>query len=311
MPRWSRPGIVSAATAVLAAALLSWAAIQGRVPLAPPCPCGTPEQEEENARAMADHERRRLDEASAGYARLLATAPPAQPTAEQWRRLRKFAPRLYLTPSEPFALKDFAVVMHPRQPWISYHLFWEDDIDFPDDNDPCDHELLWMRFDPASERLVDYYTYFHGRVLRAPEAAVAEANRSGGRPSVFIQWGKHGSLPPGWEKLRIVADAGDVERDFFPLHRPIPLETYMRGTHRKLSEIGRRAADSPLGAGWPQKFSGDWKAFVDFRREVDPRPLLGNRRMARVSCWNNATINRYFLRYNFRVKTEWPPEICY
>ncbi len=282
-----------------------------RVPLAPACRCGTAEQAEWNDRAMADHERRRLDEASAGYARVLAASPPAEPTEAQWRRIRKFAPRLYTTASEPFPLKDFAAVMHPSLPWISYHLFWEDDIDFPDDNDPCDHELLWVRLDPAGERVVDYCTYFHSRVLRAPAAAVEEANRAGGRPRVLVQWGKHGSLPPGWEKLEIVADAGDVEREFFPLERPIPLELYMRGTFRKLSETGRRAADSPLGAGWPRKFSGDWKAFVDFPRAVDPLPLLAGRRLARVSCWNNAVINRYFLRYNFRVKTEWPAAVCH
>ena len=30
--------------------------------------------------------------------------------------------------------------MHPQRRLIAYHFFWEDDIDFPEDNDPCDHE---------------------------------------------------------------------------------------------------------------------------------------------------------------------------
>lgn len=320
--RPSAAGTRSAAAVLLAALMAGWPVLQagarniaippqaGRAPLAPPCACGTTKQAEQNARAMADHERRRLDEASAGYAQVLDASPPGEPTATQWRLIQKFAPRLFVTHIEPFPLKDFAAVMHPAQPWVSYHLFWEDDIDFPDDNDPCDHELLWVRFDPATERVAAYYTYFHGRLLRAPPDAVAEANRSGGRPRVLIQWGKHGTLPPGWERLEIVADSGDAERDFYPLGQAIPLETYMRGTFRKLAEAGRRGAGSPLGAGWPKKFSGPWEAFVSFTREVDPLPMLKSRRMVRVSCWNNATINRYFLRYNFRVKTEWPPEIC-
>jgi hypothetical protein len=36
--------------------------------------------------------------------------------------------------------------------------------------------------------------------------------------------------------------------------------------------------------------------------------LLERNRMARATRWNNATINQYFLTYNFRPKTEWPTE---
>ena len=32
--------------------------------------------------------------------------------------------------------------------------------------------------------------------------------------------------------------------------------------------------------------------------------------MMMVSYFNNAVINRHFLRYNFAAKTEWPPELC-
>jgi hypothetical protein len=270
-----------------------------------PCACGPADLSGQNAQALAAHERRSLDEASAGYSRVLKAGPPADPTPEQLRIARRFAPRVYTTPSEPFPLKDFAVVIHPTEPLIAYHFFWEDDIDFPDDNDPCDHELMWVRYDPASGRLSGYATYFHGRILVAPKEAVEEANRNGGRPKVLAQWGKHGSMPLGWENLEIIADAGESERAFYPTGRPIRLEQYQRGTFQKLSTVGRESQDSPLARGWPVKFSGSWQDFVNFSRLVDPLEWLGRSGYIKVSCWNNAVIDRYFLRYNFRPKTEW------
>ena len=260
--------------------------------------------------AVALHEQRRLDEASAGYTRVLALEPPRDPTPAQAQLARKLAPRVLTTPSEFFPLKDFAVILHPTEPWIAYHLFWEDDIDFPDDNDPCDHEVMWVRYDRSTGRLAAYYTYFHSRILEAPTAAVEDANRNGGRPAVLVQWGKHGSLPLGWEKLEIVADEGDVERDYYRTGRPIPFEEYMRGTYQKLNTVGRRALDSPLGRGWPQKFTGSWKDFVNFSRRIEPLDWLDRRGYIKVSCWNSAVINRHFLLYNFRPKTEWPSALC-
>lgn len=273
-----------------------------------PCDCGSPEASRQNAAALALHEQRRLDEASAGYTRVLSAEPPRDPAPPRAALARRFAPRLFTTPGEPFPLKDFAVIVHPDEPWIAYHFFWEDDIDFPDDNDPCDHELMWVRYEAG--RLAAYYTYFHGRILAAPGAAVEDANRHGGRPAVMVQWGKHGSLPLNWEKLEIVADAGDSERAFYPTGRPITLEEYNRGTFQKLSTVGRRALDSPLGRGWPERFTGAWKDFVDFSRRVEPLDWLERRGYIKVSCWNNAVINRHFLRYNFRPKTEWPAALC-
>ncbi|MGH8245914.1 MAG: hypothetical protein ACREUU_05725 [Gammaproteobacteria bacterium] len=255
---------------------------------------------------MALHERRRLDEASAGYARALIAEPPREPTAAQMRLARRFAPRVFTTATEPFPLTDTAVIVHPTEPWIAYHFFWADDIDFPDDNDPCDHELIWVRYDKASERITGYYTYFHQRILAAPAAAVEDASRHRDHPAIQVQWGKHGSMPLGWEKLEITADSGDAERSFYPTGRPIPLEDYHRGTFEKLSTVGRRAADSPLGQGWPLKFPGSWQDFITFSRRVE----FDATRRVKVSCFNNAVLNRHFLRYNFRPKTEWPAALC-
>jgi len=261
-----------------------------------------------HARGVERHLERRLDEASREYARALEIDPPRDLTPDEWTLVRRFAPRVYTTSTEFFPLKDVAVILHPDQRLIAYHFFWEDDIDFPEDNDPCDHELMWVQYASDKRNVEKVWTYFHGRILSAPDAAFTDARRHAMRPRVNVQWGKHGSLPVGWEQMPIVANEGDAEREHLPLNRPITLAEYNQATFRKLSTIGRRLIDHPLGRrlGWPERFSGDWEEFVDFSRLVDPVTLLNRHRMAKVSRWNSATINQYFLAYNFRPKTEWP-----
>jgi hypothetical protein len=263
---------------------------------------------EHHARGVEFHLERRLDEASRDYARALAIDPPRDLTPDEWALVRRFAPRLYVTSREFFPLKNAAVVLHPDQRLIAYHLFWEDDIDFPEDNDPCDHELMWVQYTQDKRELEKIWTYFHGRILSGGDAAVADARRHGMRARVNVQWGKHGSMPVGWEQMPIVANEGDAEREHIPLNRPITLAEYNQGTFRKLSTTGRRLIDHPIGRrlGWPERFTGNWEQFVEFSRLVDPLPLLNKTRMAQVSRWNSATINQYFLTYNFRPKTEWP-----
>src|SRR5262245_28919044 len=107
-----------------------------------------------SALANAFHLQRRLDEAAVQYARLLQLIPAKPPTKQQEEAMLRFAPRVVQTPSDPFTLKDAAAIHHPREPLIAYHFFWEDDIDFPEDNDPCDHELLWVRYNPATQTAV-------------------------------------------------------------------------------------------------------------------------------------------------------------
>jgi hypothetical protein len=128
------------------------------------------------------------------------------------------------------------------------------------------------------------------------------------RPRVNVQWGKHGSLPAGWETLPISASDGDIERKYFPPDRPLTLLQYNEATFRKLSTEGRRLRDHPLARrlGWPERFIGSWKDFVDFSRSIEPLELLDRTKMAKVSRWNSATIDQQFLPYNFRPKTEWP-----
>jgi len=240
------------------------------------CGC-VPEALRASALGIAAHGERNLGVASRHYDEALRAAPAQEPSAVQRELILKLAPRLFTVKGEPFALKDAAAILHPTQPWIAYHLFWEDDIDFPDDNDPCDHEVIWVRYTPQG-RAEATYTYYHGRILK-------------GGPRVDVQWGKHGSLPEGWRAMeRVVED--------------------QRRTWQRLSTTGRQDAQSPLGRGWPLKFEGDWEAFTHFEGEVDLAAALRNGRLMAVSCLNNAVINRRFLRYNFAAKTEWPEEAC-
>jgi hypothetical protein len=256
------------------------------------------------------HLRRCLEEASRDYARALEIDPPRDLTGDETALVRRFAPRVYTTPSEFFPLKDFAVILHPDRPVVAYHFFWEDDIDFPDDNDPCDHEVIWVQYSPDARAIEGLWTYFHGRILTGTNAALRDARQHGMRPRVNVQWGKHGSMPAGWEMLTIRATQGDLERQYYPIDQPLTLVQYNNGTFRKLVVDGRRLGTHPLGQrlGWPQRFTGTWEDFVDFSRLVDPLTLFDKTKMAKASRWNSATINQHFLTYNFRPKTEWPGE---
>lgn len=259
---------------------------------------------------VAYHLRRCLDDASREYTRALELDPPRELTDEEWRLVRRFAPRVYVTASEFFPLKDFAIILHPTARVIAYHFFWEDDIDFPEDNDPCDHELIWVRYSPDKMSIERIQTYFHGRILEGGTTALNDARNNRMRPRVNVQWGKHGSMPLGWEELKIIGDRGDAESKYYPNDQPISLKLYNEGTFRKLSEEGRRLPLHPLGirAGWPRRFSGTWTDFINFSRLIEPLEWLDKHKLAAVSRWNSATLNQHFLPYNFRPKTEWPDD---
>jgi len=255
--------------------------------------------------ASTFHLQRRLDEAAQHYAQLLRLAPLKPVDAVRREAILRFAPRVFQVGTDPFPLKDVVAIHHPDEPLIAYHFFWEDDIDFPDDNDPCDHELVWVQYDPSAGKVIGFYTYFHGRILSSP-VAVQDAHRHAERPLVNVQWGKHGSLPYGWEDLQIQADPGDVESSYLDLQRPVRLEEYNRKTYEKLNTEGRRLAEHPLGSSWPKRFEGTSTDFVTFGKEVDIRSRIERENAMTLSRWNNAALQQHFLRYNFRPKTEWP-----
>jgi hypothetical protein len=233
-----------------------------------------------NRQGMAAHRLRNLGEASRHYARALELDPQREPTAEDMERVRRLAPELRLVRGEPFRLRDVAVVLHPERPWIGYHLFWEDDLDFPEDNDPCDHEVVWVEYDPASGRAVKVFTYFHGEILSAPVV--------GGRPRVGVEWGKHGSLPLDSRLGAVVV--------------PANLEAHWKRLHG----AGRRLPDHPLGRGWPLQFEGSFEDYKRFGTRLDLVPRLRDPRVVVRSRWPNAVIQQRVLRYNFAAKIGWP-----
>ena len=288
---------------------LASASAEAAACLAPEDPAARRLAAEHHERGVAAHLRRSLDDASTEYAEALRIDPPRPPTAEERAIVERVAPRILTTASEPFQLRDVVAIIHPDQRLIAFHLLWDDDIDYPDDNDPSDHEVAWVSY-TADGRFDRLWTYFHGRVLDGGEAARDDARKHGGRPAVLVQWGKHGSMPADWRSHEIEANPTETEADFYPTGMPITLERYNRGTFEKLKGIGARDADHPLARlfDWPRVFRGDWKAFSEFPKTIDSRARLKDGRMVLVSRWNSATLNQRFLRYNFKPKIEWPSD---
>jgi hypothetical protein len=266
--------------------------------------------EAHHRRGFEFHSRRCLNDASSEYARALELDPPRELSVDEWKIVRRFAPRVYTTPSEPFPLKDFAVIVHPTERLIAYHFFWDDDIDFPEDNDPCDHELIWVKYSVDKISIESVMTYYHGRILEGGQTAINDARAHGMRPRVNVQWGKHGSLLVGWEEMTVNVNPDESEKRYYPTNNTITIKQDQQSTYRRLNEAGHRLLNHPISQrlGWPQKFKGSWEEFVNFSRLIDPLESLDKTKMARVTRWNNATINQYFLAYNFRPKTEWPIE---
>lgn len=105
-------------------------------------------------------------------------------------------------------------------------------------------------------------------------------------------------MPMNWQELSIAADSDDVEfRAMTDADRGIRLEDYNRATYLKLHTQGREAQASPLARKWPLRFPGTWAGLINFSRPVDIEVRLRrNPELAMVSYFNNAVINRYFLR---------------
>lgn len=192
---------------------------------------------------IAAHVETRLNDASALYDEALRQEPPQPPSPSQAAAVRRFAPRLFTTASEPFALENAAAIVHPSRPLIAYHLFWDDDIDFPDDNEPTDHEVVWMQYSGDGTRLERLWAYFHGRLLES------RGGPTDARPRIDVQWGKHGSLPERWHTLEIGPEQPEGGDGIRSSPHGIPLLAYLQDEHRKLSTTGRRLPDpSPRAA---------------------------------------------------------------
>lgn len=232
-----------------------------------------------------------LRKAGEGYRRVLEMDPLIPLTEKEKTLIKKFCPILMVTPKECFPLIDIVAVHHPEKPVIGYHLFWEDDYDFPDDYEPCDHEEVWIEYDPETEQLTNVMCWFHARVLES-EQAVVEANQYGQRPVIRIEWGKHGSLLAGWETMTE------------PL-TSVSISQWLMETYEHVSRGGRTPAH-PLKRFWPKGFNGSYEEYLDFSVKVDPLEWMEKKPLIYKTKWVNAVIFTQSLLYNFHPKMEWP-----
>jgi hypothetical protein len=225
------------------------------------------------------------------YQKVLEMDPLTPLTEKEQRLIRKFCPVLMVNKKECLPLKDIVVVHHPSKPVIGYHLFWEDDYDFPDDYEPCDHEEVWIEYDPDTEAVQNVMCWFHARVLES-EAAAEEARNNNQRPIIRIEWGKHGSLLCGWENMNE------------PL-TGVSIQQWLKDTYEHVKNGGRKPSH-PLKRFWPKGFDGDFEEYLDFSVAVDPLDFLDKKPLMYKTKWVNAVIFTESLLYNFHPKMEWP-----
>ena len=244
----------------------------------------------------AYHLMRRLMEASNEYEKVLKLDPPRLASEADLKLATKYAPRLFVNPKEYFKIKDLVAVIHPIKPIIAYNLFWEDDIDYPGNNDPSDHELLWIEFNQGKGKVVGVYTYFHKAILFTEES-VKDSNLHRQRAKVFGEWGEHGTLPLKWEKLH-------PEAIFKKINKRIKI----KGMTQRYQELSKsiKNPNHPLAKDWPKKFTGSYKDFINFSKYIELDRLLKKKKMVIISKWPNAVINQYFLAYNYFPKKQWP-----
>lgn len=160
----------------------------------------------------------------------------------------RFAPRLYLHKNEPYPLEAVVPVLHPSRPIMAYHLFFESEVLFVR-GEKTDHEIVWVAFDPVTLKVTDICTYWHRTVLRTDEC-VLEARGADQRPRVDVQWGQHGMLPFGWNRLNTVRPRAELVM-YFGLVR------YMRRSGRDDSERRARA------------FNGSYDDYLRFDTYID------------------------------------------
>lgn len=250
------------------------------------------------SQAVTLHKDGRVDEASKVYGTVMSLDKPRLPTKEEVNLVKRFLPRLFTAADEPFVLKDFVVVLHPTKPLIGYHFIWEDDIDYLQDNDAGDHEIVWIRYDEQKERLEKAWAYWHNN-FPCSKDAVLDANQNNGRIRVSVQWGKHGSLLEGWQRMIEVNGERDQAND-----RLEPLQ------YDRLHNLGRYTWENEghYAQRWPDAFKGSEKDFTTFTQEIDLEDKFGQHEMIAVTRYANAVIDQWYLPYNVHPKADWPPE---
>ncbi len=197
----------------------------------------------------------------------------------------RFAPRVYVNPTEPYRLEDLIVFIHPQRPLIAYHLLWEDDSIGPGRGKEGDHEIAWVEYDPISLKLVDVWALWHRGILHTDESVI-EAKDHHQRPKFFVQWGQHGMLPVGWEKLSTARPRAEL-RLHFALSKSIQLGPY----------TGSKNIDS-------LKFQGDYCDYLTFSELVDLRQYVRPAKVI-VGADSNAVMSE-MISYSISLKEPWP-----
>lgn len=257
-------------------------------------------------RAKEYHKRRCLDDASGLYAEVLKRSSPRIAKNERMNLAMRFLPRVFVTKQEPFELIDVVVVIHPSERLIGYHLVWADDIDYLVDNDPGDHEIVWIEYDVDKKKVENAWAYWHGKIVPGSDEAVKDANDNELRIKVMVQWGKHGSLLVGWDQA-IDIGLGANEKckggyETLQFGRLKGGTRYTRGTES-------RGAEGPYVKDIPKKFKGTRLEFTQFVEEVDLKERLEDGRLRKlivVSEFANAVIDQWCLPYNIYPKPDWP-----
>lgn len=225
------------------------------------------------------------------YEKVMQLAEPLPLTDNEITYMYQFCPVLLTNEAEPFALKDIVAIHHPEKSLIGYHLFWEDDYDFPDDQEPSDHEEVWIAYDATIGDVTNVYAWFHSRIIQS-QAAATEANDNAGRARIRVEWGKHGSLLKDWQTM---CDP----------YTGVPIKDWLKETYKQMQQ-GGRVNNHPLKRFWPKQFSGSFTDYITFAKKVDPLPQLKKKPLLFKTKWVNAVLFTHGIPYNFHPKMEWP-----
>lgn len=197
----------------------------------------------------------------------------------------RFAPRLYINPAEPYQIRDLIVLIHPQKPLIAYHLIWEEDSIGPGIGKEGDHEITWVEYDPISLKLVDVWAMWHRGILHTTQSVI-EAKSHNQRPRLSVQWGQHGMLPVGWDRL--------------PTARP-EAELRLHFTIAKSVQLGQYTGSKDISS---LKFQGNYSDYLTFSELVDSRQYIHPEKVI-VGIDSKRIVPR-MLSYTIAAKQSWP-----
>jgi hypothetical protein len=195
-----------------------------------------------------------------------------------------FAPDLYLNPSEPFELVAVVPVLHPSKSLVAYHMFFEDDALLAGRGKELDHEVIWVEYDAVTLKVADVMTLWHRTVLRT-DVCASDARIRGQHPRICVQWGQHGMLPFGWERL-ISA------RPRLELLLHYEFASY-------INRIPKASRTKPKVV-----FSGSYDAYVTFTRQVDTSGYIAEAGVVVAEYCDEELQSR--IDGSFMLKKQWP-----